>query len=34
MAPSDATGGEFDDMMVWIPVGMLYGRLATAGVLP
>jgi len=29
-----ANGGEFDDMMVWIPVGTFYGRLATAGVLP
>jgi prepilin-type N-terminal cleavage/methylation domain-containing protein len=27
-------GGEFDDMLVWIPVGLLYGRLTTAGVLP
>jgi prepilin-type N-terminal cleavage/methylation domain-containing protein len=34
VAPSTATGGEFDDMMVWISVGTLYGRLATAGVLP
>jgi len=33
-APSGATGGEFDDIMVWIPVGVLYGRLASAGVLP
>ena len=33
-APSSATGGEYDDQMVWIPVGMLYGRLAAAGVLP
>lgn len=29
-----ATTGEFDDMMVWIPVGVLYGRLIAAGVLP
>jgi len=30
-----ATGtGEFDDMLVWIPVGLLYGRLIAAGVLP
>ena len=29
-----ANGGEFDDMMVWIPVGTFYGRLAAAGVLP
>jgi prepilin-type N-terminal cleavage/methylation domain-containing protein len=33
-APTGATGGEFDDMVVWIPVGVLYGRLASAGVLP
>ncbi len=32
--PPGATGGEFDDMMVWISVGQFYGRLATAGVLP
>jgi prepilin-type N-terminal cleavage/methylation domain-containing protein len=34
VAPETATGGEFDDMMVWIPVGLFYGRLASAGVLP
>jgi prepilin-type N-terminal cleavage/methylation domain-containing protein len=33
-APQGATGGEYDDMMVWISVGQFYGRLATAGVLP
>jgi prepilin-type N-terminal cleavage/methylation domain-containing protein len=33
-APSGATGGEYDDMVLWIPVGVLYGRLASAGVLP
>ncbi len=32
--PPGATGGEFDDMMVWIPVGLLYGRLIAAGILP
>lgn len=32
--PADATGGEFDDVMVWIPVGLLYGRMIAAGVLP
>lgn len=32
--PSDAAGGEFDDLLVWIPVGQLYGRLIAAGVLP
>lgn len=29
-----ASGGEFDDMVIWIPIGTFYGRLATAGVLP
>ena len=33
-SPAGALGGEFDDMMIWIPVGSFYGRLATAGVLP
>lgn len=33
-APTGAAGGEFDDMLVWIPVGALYGRLISAGVLP
>lgn len=32
--PTDFAGGEFDDMMVWIPVGVLYGRLIAAGVMP
>lgn len=32
--PAGAAGGEFDDQMVWIPVGLLYGRLVAAGVLP
>jgi type II secretory pathway pseudopilin PulG len=32
--PTGATGGEYDDMMVWISVGQFYGRLATGGVLP
>jgi prepilin-type N-terminal cleavage/methylation domain-containing protein len=32
--PSGAAGGEFDDQMVWIPVGLLYGRMIAAGVLP
>jgi prepilin-type N-terminal cleavage/methylation domain-containing protein len=32
--PAGTAGGEYDDMMVWIPVGLLYGRLATAGILP
>ena len=32
--PSSATGGEFDDQMLWIPVGLLYGRMIAAGVLP
>jgi prepilin-type N-terminal cleavage/methylation domain-containing protein len=33
-SPAGAAGGEFDDMMIWIPVGLFYGRLASAGVLP
>lgn len=32
--PDGAPGGEYDDMMVWVPVGTLYGRLTAAGVLP
>ena len=32
--PAGATGGEYDDMMVWIPAGQLYGRMIAAGVLP
>jgi prepilin-type N-terminal cleavage/methylation domain-containing protein len=33
-APASAAGGEFDDSMVWIPVGLLYSRLISAGLLP
>jgi len=32
--PAGGTGGEFDDMMIWIPAGQLYGRMIAAGVLP
>lgn len=36
--PSSSTatdgGGEFDDQMVWISAGLLYGRMVSAGVLP
>jgi len=32
--PLGAAGGEFDDMLAWIPVGLLYGRMVAAGVLP
>jgi prepilin-type N-terminal cleavage/methylation domain-containing protein len=32
--PAGAQGGEYDDLMVWIPAGVLYGRLVAAGVLP
>jgi prepilin-type N-terminal cleavage/methylation domain-containing protein len=32
--PVGALGGEYDDLMVWIPAGQLYGRLISAGVLP
>ena len=33
-APSGAAGGAFDDMLVWISTGLLYGRMISAGVLP
>lgn len=33
-SPSTATGGEYDDQMVWISAGLLYGRMVSAGVLP
>jgi len=32
--PADAPNGEFDDYLVWIAVGELYGRLISAGALP
>ena len=32
-APSGATNGEFDDLMVWLSPNVLYGRLAAAGAL-
>lgn len=32
--PVGAAGGAYDDLMVWIPAGQLYGRLIAAGVLP
>jgi prepilin-type N-terminal cleavage/methylation domain-containing protein len=32
--PAGALGGEYDDLVVWVPVGQLYGRLISAGVLP
>ena len=32
--PAGASGGEFDDQMLWIPVGELYGKLIAAGLLP
>jgi prepilin-type N-terminal cleavage/methylation domain-containing protein len=33
-SPSGATGGEYDDLMVWLSAGLLYGRMVNAGVLP
>jgi hypothetical protein len=33
-SPTGSAQGEFDDMLVWIPVGLFYGRLIAAGVLP
>jgi prepilin-type N-terminal cleavage/methylation domain-containing protein len=32
--PVGAVGGEYDDLITWIPAGQLYGRLIAAGVLP
>jgi prepilin-type N-terminal cleavage/methylation domain-containing protein len=31
---SDAANGAYDDIMLWVPVGVFYGRLIAAGVLP
>ncbi|MEZ5614763.1 MAG: type II secretion system protein [Rhodocyclaceae bacterium] len=31
---TDATGGEFDDVVVWLPTTILFNRLITAGKLP
>ena len=30
----DAVAGTFDDLMVWVPAGVLYSKLIAAGVLP
>jgi hypothetical protein len=32
--PATATGGEFDDQVLWISVGTLYSKLIAAGLLP
>ena len=32
--PTGAMGGEFDDQLIWITAGELYGKLIAAGVLP
>jgi prepilin-type N-terminal cleavage/methylation domain-containing protein len=32
--PAGSPAGEYDDLLSWIPVGQLYGRLIAAGVLP
>ncbi len=32
--PATATGGEFDDQVLWLSVGTLYSKLVAAGVLP
>lgn len=32
--PAGAAGGEFDDMLVTVPVGVLYSRLLAAGIFP
>ena len=31
---SSASNGEFDDQLAWIPIGELFGRMISAGVLP
>ena len=31
---SDSTAGAYDDLMVWVPAGVLYSKLISAGVLP
>jgi prepilin-type N-terminal cleavage/methylation domain-containing protein len=31
---SDSTAGTYDDLMVWVPAGVLYSKLISAGVLP
>jgi hypothetical protein len=33
-SPATPADGEFDDMLVWIPSGLFYGRLVNAGLLP
>lgn len=33
-APSGASGGEFDDIVIWISAGTLFNRMIAAGVLP
>jgi hypothetical protein len=30
----DTTTGSYDDMLVWVPVGVLYAKLLAGGVLP
>ncbi|MFZ3088401.1 MAG: prepilin-type N-terminal cleavage/methylation domain-containing protein [Methylotenera sp.] len=32
--PKATAGNEFDDMVVWIPTGILFNRMVTAGLLP
>ena len=32
--PSSGAGGEFDDILVWLTAGTLYGRMIAAGALP
>jgi hypothetical protein len=32
--PPGAPGGEFDHMLVWLPVSVLYSRMIAAGLLP
>lgn len=32
--PSATAGNEFDDLVVWVPTGILFNRMVTAGLLP
>ena len=33
-APAEASNGEFDDIVLWLPVGTLFNRMIAAGALP
>ena len=33
-AGAQSSGGTFDDLIAFVPVGMVYGKLVAAGILP